>query len=69
MVMPRSFSRSLESITRSIGALVVAERAGLLQQLVDEGGFAMVNVGDDRDVASRWPHTWILRYAQNDKPF
>lgn len=27
-----------------------AEGAGLLQELVDEGGFAMVNVGDDGDV-------------------
>ena len=34
-------------------ALVVAERAGLPQQHVDEGGFAMVDVGDDRDVAQR----------------
>ena len=32
-------------------ALVVAERAGLLQKLVNEGRFAMVNVRDDRDVA------------------
>lgn len=32
-------------------ALVLAERAGLLQELVDEGGFPMVNVRDDRDVA------------------
>ena len=32
-------------------ALVVAEGAGLLQQLVDEGRLAMVDVRDDRDVA------------------
>ena len=32
-------------------ALVLAEGAGLLQKLVDEGGFPMVNVRDDRDVA------------------
>jgi hypothetical protein len=31
--------------------LVVAIGAGLLQQLVDEGGFAVVDVGDDGDVA------------------
>src|SRR5262249_52393597 len=31
--------------------LVLAERAGLLQQAVDEGGLAMVDVGDDGDVA------------------
>ena len=32
--------------------LMVAERAGLAEQLVDQGGFAMVNMGDDRDVAN-----------------
>ena len=32
-------------------ALVLAERAGLLQQPVDQRGLAMVDVGDDRDVA------------------
>ncbi len=31
--------------------LVVAVGAGLLQQLVDEGGLAVVDVGDDGDVA------------------
>ena len=31
-------------------ALVVSEGAGLLQKLVDEGGFAMVDVRDDRDI-------------------
>jgi hypothetical protein len=32
--------------------LVVAEGAGLAQQLVDQGGFAVVNVGDDGDIAN-----------------
>ena len=32
-------------------ALIVAERAGLLQELVHQSGFAMVNVRDDRDIA------------------
>ena len=32
-------------------ALVVAESAGLLEEFVNEGRFAMVNVRDDRDVA------------------
>ena len=32
--------------------LVGAERAGLAQELVDQRGFAMVNVGDDGDVAN-----------------
>ena len=34
-------------------ALVVAEGAGLLEQHVDQGGFAMVDVGNDRDIAQR----------------
>jgi hypothetical protein len=32
-------------------ALVFANRAGLLQQAVDQGGLAMVDMGDDGDVA------------------
>ena len=32
---------------------VVAENSGLCQQRVDQGRLAMVNVGDDRDVANR----------------
>ena len=32
-------------------ALVLAERSRLLQQAVDEGGLAMIDVGDDGDVA------------------
>ncbi len=32
-------------------ALVLAERARLLQKPVDQGGFAMVDVGDNGDVA------------------
>jgi hypothetical protein len=31
---------------------VVGKGAGLAQQLVDHGGFAMVNVGDDGDVSN-----------------
>ena len=39
-------------IHRALGhPLVVAERAGLLQQPVDQGGLAMVDMGDDGDVA------------------
>ena len=33
-------------------ALVVAEGAGLPEQLVDEGGFSMVDVRDDRDITN-----------------
>jgi hypothetical protein len=31
--------------------LVLGERAGLVEELVDEGGLAVVDVGDDGDVA------------------
>ena len=37
-------------------ALIVAERAGLLQKAVDQGGFAMVDMGNDGDVAQ--VHNW-----------
>ena len=51
--MPRSRSWSLESM-RALGhALVGAEHAGLGEQLVHERGLAMVDVGDDGDVAKR----------------
>ena len=36
--------------------LVRGEGAGLAQKLVDQGGFAVVNVGDDGDVADRAGH-------------
>ena len=42
---------SPESMTRSATSLVGTESTGLLQHLVDQGGFAVVNVRDDRDVA------------------
>src|SRR5262249_25141425 len=39
-------------VHRALGnPLVFAERAGLLQQAVDQRGLAMVDVGDDGDVA------------------
>ena len=51
MVMPRSRSRSF-GIHHPFGdALIVAEGARLLQQAVDERGLAMVDVGDDGDIA------------------
>ena len=51
IVMPFSRSRSLESITRSTTRLVGAEGAGLAEHRVDERGLAVVDVGDDGDVA------------------
>ena len=53
MVMPRSRSRSLESIDPLGHPLVFAEGAGLLQKAVDQRGLAVVDVGDDSDVAER----------------
>jgi hypothetical protein len=51
MVMPRSLLEVV-GVHHALGdALVFAEGAGLLQQLVDERGLAMVDVGDDGDVA------------------
>ena len=49
--MPRSRSRSFESMTRSRTLLVGAEDAALPEHGVDQGGLAVVDVGDDGDVA------------------
>ena len=35
-----------------VHVLVFAHRAGLLEQLVDQGGLAMVDMGDDGNVAN-----------------
>ena len=51
IVMPFSRSRSPESMTRSTTAWFGAERAGLAEHRVDERGLAVVDVGDDGDVA------------------
>ena len=51
MVMPRSLLEVVR-IHGALGdALVFAERARLLQKLVDERRLAVVDVGDDGDVA------------------
>jgi hypothetical protein len=47
MVMPRSFSISLRVHHPLADLLVFTESAGLAQELVDQRGFAMVDVGDD----------------------
>ena len=49
--MPFSRSRSIESMTRSALVGWCPERAGLPEHRVDERGLAVVDVGDDRDVA------------------
>ena len=51
IVMPRSFSRSFESMARSGMTDARIERAGLTQQLIDERGLAVIHVRDDRDVS------------------
>ena len=51
IVIPRSRSSGLESITRSCDDLILAERAGLAEHLVDQGGLPVVDVRDDGDVA------------------
>ena len=51
MVMPRSFSRSFGIHRPLFDALIVAEGAGLAEQLVDKGGLAMIDVRDDGDIA------------------
>jgi len=50
--MPRSFSMSFVRVHHTLGnLLVVAERGGLTEELVDERGLAVVDVGNDGDVA------------------
>jgi len=56
MVMPRSRSRSLESMTRSTTASLARKMPELPEHGVDEGGFAVVDVGDDGDVANVLAH-------------
>jgi polyphenol oxidase len=51
MVMPRSFSRSLESIARSSTRWLSRKVPDWRSRLVDERGLAVVDVGDDGNVA------------------
>ena len=51
MVMPRSRSRSLESMTRSATCWLARKEPRLAQELVDQRGLAVVDMGDDGDVA------------------
>ena len=50
MVIPRSRSRSFESMTRSATASFSRNVPALAEHGVDEGGLAVVDVGDDGDV-------------------
>ena len=49
--MPRSRSRSLESMARSATCWLSRKVPLCLQQAVDQRGLAVVDVRDDRDVA------------------
>ena len=49
-------------------ALVLAERARLLQQPVDQGGFAVVDVGDNGDVAEIHESSALNRYGPRRGP-
>ena len=51
MVMPRSRSRSLESRMQLAAQLALAEQAGLAQHLIDQRRLAVIDVGDDGDIA------------------
>ena len=57
--MPRSFSRSLESIARSSTRWLSRKVPGLAEQLIDKGRLAVIDVGDDRHVAEA--HIFILK--------
>ncbi len=59
--MPRSRSRSFE-FERAFGNLLIgAEGARLAQHRIDQGGLAVVDMGNDRDVAEI--HISKHRYA------
>jgi hypothetical protein len=44
---------------------VSVEGAGLLQKLVNQGGFAMVNVCDDGDISEFFYHRIYLGFLKN----
>ena len=46
-----------------LDALVVAERPRLAEQLVDEGGLAMIDVRDDGDIAQRHARLGLMERA------
>ena len=52
MVMPRSRSRSFESITRLATTWLAAEDAALAEHGVHQRGLAVVHVGDNGDIAN-----------------
>ena len=49
------------AVHHSLGDMFIgSERAGLTQQLVDQSGLAVVNVGDDGDIAELAGHGYSL---------
>mgnify|MGYP003693893545 CR=1 FL=1 len=63
--MPRSRSRSFESITRSATCSFARNTPALAQHRVDQGRLAVVDVRDDRDVADVCP---ALRHEPAPRP-
>ena len=61
--MPRSRSRSLESRIRFALELRVLKLPALAEHLVDQGGFAVVDMGDDRDIADGFVNHCLLLSA------
>ena len=51
IVMPRSRSSSLESRMQLADELALAELAALAQQAIDQRRLAVIDVGDDGDIA------------------
>jgi hypothetical protein len=47
---------------------MLAHGAGLLQQLVDQRGFAMINMGDDGDISKGIYHKEIFSISQTALP-
>jgi hypothetical protein len=51
MVMPRSRSRSMLSMSRSAVSWPAPKHTGLAEKGVDESGFPMINMGDNGNIA------------------
>ena len=58
-----AFALEVVAVHHALGELLVlAKRARLLQQLVDQRGLAVINVRDDRDVANGAFHQRLSFY-------
>ena len=61
IVIPRSFSRSFEIHDPLGDPLILAEGAGLLEQAVHERRLAVIDVGDNGDIAQLHFHANQIR--------